>query len=61
MFFWSVHLLLVHCYMFCKDTKYFSGMQVIMGVNIESYFMLLIFRGEFFYDAQVCYFGSAVR
>lgn len=41
-------MLLVHCYMFCKDTKNFSGMQVIMGVNLESCFMLLIFRDEFF-------------
>lgn len=56
MFFGCVHLLLVHCYMFCKDTKNFSGMQVIMGVNIESCFMLLIFRCEFFYDVKLCCF-----
>ena len=44
--------------MFCKDTKYFSGMQVIMGVNLESCFMLLIFRCEFFCGAKLWCFGS---
>ena len=31
-------------------------MQVIMGVNLESCFMLLIFRDEFFYDVKLCCF-----
>ena len=31
-------------------------MQVIMEVNLESWFMLLIFSGEFFYDVKLCCF-----
>ena len=58
MFFGSVYLLLVYCYMFCKDTKNFNGMQVIMGVNLESCFMLLIFRCDFFCGAKLwCFLG----
>ena len=36
-------------------------MQVIMQVNLESYFILLIFRCEFFCGAKLWCFGSAVR
>ena len=57
----SLSLLVCIRIFICKDTKYFSGMQVIVGVNLESCFMLLIFRCYFFCGAKLWCFGSVGR